>query len=173
MELFGSAEAFPLFVLWLWWNIKFVVVGVFEHFGHVAKPSPPFIIDITKASAALRFSTINTWKLQISVIPVSLDKIGLNNKGLVKKSVCWTVHLLVYWFLLLFWSEIMHRKWMKMWFLTCQMPNQSGKTYFDPFLKTWKLSMKYSKNGWNLKKPKNAWNVLFDTMQKTAFLYVA
>ena len=44
----------------------------------------------------------------------------------------------------------------------------SGKTNFDPFLKTWnfftsKFPMKYSKNGQNFTTPENTWNVIFGT----------
>ena len=48
------------------------------------------------------------------------------------------------------------------------MPVLSGRTNFDPFLKTWKFftpkfPMKYSKNGQNFTTPKNTWNVIFET----------
>ena len=57
---------------------------------------------------------------------------------------------------------------MKIWFLTCPMPVLSGRTNFNPFLKTWKFftpkfPMKYSKNGQNFTTPKNTWNVIFET----------
>ena len=65
-------------------------------------------------------------------------------------------------------SNNMYKWWMKIWFLTCQMPVLSGRTNFDPFLKTWKFftpkfPMKYSKNGQNFTTPKNTWNVIFET----------
>ena len=90
------------------------------------------------------------------------------DKGSVKKSETWAVHLLIRWLLLLFYLNSMHKWWIKVWFLTCQMPVLSGRTNFDPFLKTWKFftpkfPMKYSKNGQNFTTLKNAWNVIFET----------
>ena len=86
-------------------------------------------------------------------------KFGID-KGSVKKSETWAVHLLIRWLFLLFYSNNMHKWLMKNWFLTCQMPVLSGRINFDPFLKTWKFfspkfPMKYSKNGQNFTTPKN------------------
>ena len=92
----------------------------------------------------------------------------LRLRGQSKKSESWAVHLLIRWLFLLFYSNNMHKWWIKVWFLTCQMPVLSGRTNFDPFLKTWKFftpkfPMKYSKNGQNFTTPKNTWNVIFET----------
>ena len=89
-------------------------------------------------------------------------------RGQSKKSESWAVHLLICWLFLLFYSNNMHKWWMKIWFLKCQMPVLSGRTNFDPFLKTWKIftpkfPMKYSKNGQNFTTLKNTWNVIFET----------
>ena len=89
-------------------------------------------------------------------------------RGQSKKSESWAVHLLICWLFLLFYSNNMHKWWMKIWFLTWQMPVLSGRTNFDPFLKTWKFftpkfPMKYSKNGQNFSTLENAWNVIFET----------
>ena len=81
-------------------------------------------------------------------------------RGHSKKSENWAVHLLIWCLFLLFYSNNMHKWWIKVWFLTCQMLVLSGKTNFDPFLKTWKFftpkfPMKYSKNGQNFTTPRN------------------
>ena len=81
-------------------------------------------------------------------------------RGQSKKSESWAVHLLICWLFLLFYSNNMHKWWMKLWFLTCQMPVLWGRTNFDPFLKTWKIftpkfPMKYSKNSQNFTTSKN------------------
>ena len=81
-------------------------------------------------------------------------------RGHSKKSESWAVHLLFCWLFLLFYSNSMHKWWIKVWFLTCQMLVLSGRTNFDPFLKTWKFftpkfPMKYSKNGQNFTALKN------------------
>ena len=85
-----------------------------------------------------------------------------------KKSVSWTVHLFYCWCLLLFYSGIKHKQWLKVWFLTYQMLVLPGRINFDPFSKTWKffspkIPMKYSKNGQNFVTPKNTLNVLIVT----------
>ena len=57
-------------------------------------------------------------------------------RGQSKKSESWADHLLICWMFFLFYSNNMHEWWMKVWFLTCQMPVLSGWTNFDPLLKT-------------------------------------
>ena len=89
-------------------------------------------------------------------------------RGQSKKSESWAVHLLICWLFLLFYSNNIHTRWMKIWFLTRQMPVLSGRTNFDPFLKTWKFftlkfPMKYSKNGQNFTTFKNILNFIFET----------
>ena len=71
--------------------------------------------------------------------------------------VCW-----------LFFSGTKHKQWMTLWFLTCPMPNLSGRIKFDSFSKTWnfftlKIPIKYSKNSQNFAMSKNASNVLIVT----------
>ena len=89
-------------------------------------------------------------------------------RGQSKKSESWAVHLLICWLFLLFYSNNMHKWCIKVRFLTRQMPVLSGRTNFDPFLKTWKFfipkfPIKYSKNGQNFITPKNTKNVTFKT----------
>ena len=72
------------------------------------------------------------------------------------------------WSLLLFYSEMVHKQWLKVRFLTSQMPNLSGRINFIPHLTTSKkifsrIPMKYSKNGQKFAMSKNASNMLFET----------
>ena len=98
----------------------------------------------------------------------SSSKVAPFSNGSSKKKRqlnCSLVFLLVF---LLFYSGSKHKQWMKLWFLTCPMPDLSGRINFDPFSKTWnffalKIPMKYSKNGQNFAMSKNALNVLIVT----------
>ena len=106
-----------------------------------------------------------TYFQKISKAVVFLVKVGSRHlemyiRGQSKKSETWAVHLLICWLFLLLYSNKMHKWWMKVRFLTCQMPVLSGRTSFDPFLKTWKsftpkFPMKYGKNGQNFTTPEN------------------
>ena len=63
---------------------------------------------------------------------------------------------------------IVHKQWVKAWFLKCQMPVLSGRLNFDTFSITSsffapKIPMKYSKNSQNFATSKNTSNVLFET----------
>ena len=68
------------------------------------------------------------------------------------------------WSLLLFYSDTVHKQWLKMWFLTSQMPVLSSVINFVPFWITSKnhfsiIPMKYSKNGQKFAMS----NMLFET----------
>ena len=70
--------------------------------------------------------------------------------------------------LLLFYSDMVHKQWLKVWFLTSQMPVLSGSINFVPFSTTSKkifpkIPMKYSKNGQKFAMSENTSNVLFGT----------
>ena len=70
--------------------------------------------------------------------------------------------------LLLFYSDMVQKQWLKVWFLKSQMPFLSGRINFVPFLKTSKnffpkIPMKYSKNGQKFAMSKNISNMLFRT----------
>ena len=72
------------------------------------------------------------------------------------------------WTLLLFYSNMVHKQWLKVWFLTSQMPVLSGRINFVSFSTTWifcfpKIPMKYSKNGQKFAMSKNTSNMLFKT----------
>ena len=98
----------------------------------------------------------------------SSSKVAPFSNGSSKKKRqlnCSLVFLLVF---LLFYSGSKHKQWMKLWFLTCPMPDLSGRINFDPFSKTWnffalEIPMKYSKNGKNFAMSKNTSNVLIVT----------
>ena len=63
--------------------------------------------------------------------------------GHPKKSVSRTFFCLT---LLLFYSDMVHKKWLKVWFLTSQMPVLSGRLNFVPFPTT------FQKLPWNTAK---------------------
>ena len=72
------------------------------------------------------------------------------------------------WSLLLFYSDKVHKQWLKVWFLTSQMPVLSGGMNFVPFEITSKkffskIPMKCSKNGQKFAMSKNTSNMLFET----------
>ena len=72
------------------------------------------------------------------------------------------------WSLLLFYSDKVHKQWLKVWFLTSQMPVLSGGMNFVPFEITskkffTKIPMKCSKNGQKFAMSKNTSNMLFET----------
>ena len=60
--------------------------------------------------------------------------------GLFKKSVS-LCHLFICWSLALFYSDNVHKQWMKVWFLKCQMPNLSDTvvTRFNVLERTWRF----------------------------------
>ena len=69
---------------------------------------------------------------------------------------------------IVFYAEMVHKQWLKAWFLTSQVPILSGRINFVPFLTTWKncfpkIPMKYSKNGQKFAMSKNTSNMLFET----------
>ena len=63
---------------------------------------------------------------------------------------------------------MVHKQWLKVWFLISQMPILSGRINFVPFSTTSnfcfpKIPMKYSKNGQKFAMSKNPSNMLFNT----------
>ena len=94
------------------------------------------------------------------------------NNGLFKKKCQPSCSIVFCWSLLLFYSEMVHKQWLQVWFLTSQMPNLSGRINFVPFSTTSKkffpkIPMKYSKNGQKFAMSKNASNMLFETCWTT------
>ena len=76
--------------------------------------------------------------------------------------------MLIWWRLFLFYSDIMRKKWLQVWFLTWCMPVLSYGTKFELIsitskIFTPKIPMKYSKNGQNFITFGNTWNVSFET----------
>ena len=57
------------------------------------------------------------------------------------KKISWPVHFLICWSSLLFYSENVHKQWLKMWSLKRQMAVQSDRINFDPNLKCVILDM--------------------------------
>ena len=101
------------------------------------------------------------------LLPFILSYIGGNNGSSKKKcQLSWS--FVFCWTLLLFYSNMVHKQWLKVWFLTSQMPVLSGRINFVSFSTTWifcfpKIPMKYSKNGQKFAMSKNTSNMLFKT----------
>ena len=90
------------------------------------------------------------------------------NNGLFKKKCQKNCSSAFCWSLLLFYSDMMHKQRLKVWFLTSQMPILSGRINFVPFSTTWnfgfpKIPMKYSRNGQKYAMSKNASIMLLKT----------
>ena len=93
---------------------------------------------------------------------------GFTHKGLFKKKCQLSCSFVFCWSLLLFYSEMVHKQWLKVWFLVSQMPILSGRIDFVPFLTTSnfsfpKIPIKYSKNDQKFAMSKNPSNMLFNT----------
>ena len=89
-------------------------------------------------------------------------------KGLFKKKCQLSCSIVFCWSLLLFYSNMVHKQWLKVWFLTSLMPVLSGWINFVPISTTSnfcfsKIPMKYSKNGQKFSMSKNASIMLFKT----------
>ena len=92
----------------------------------------------------------------------------MDDKGLFKKKCQLSCSFVFCLSLLLFYSEMVHKQWLKVWFLISQMPILSGRINFVPFSTTSnfcfpKIPMKYSKNGQKFAMSKNPSNMLFNT----------
>ena len=109
----------------------------------------------------------------VGLIKVSVACV-LSDNGSCKKKKCQQNCLSVfYWSLLLFYSDMVHKQWPKVWFLTSQMLVLSGGINLVPFWTTSKkkskIPMKYSKNGQIFVTSKNTSNMLFETCKKPHF----
>ena len=92
----------------------------------------------------------------------------MSNNGSFKKKCQQNCSSVFCWSLLLFYSDKVHKQWLKVWFLTSQMPVLSGGMNFVPFEITSKIffskiPMKCSKNGQKFAMSKNTSNMLFET----------
>ena len=90
------------------------------------------------------------------------------DKGLFKKKCQLSCSIVFCWSLLLFYSDMVHKQWLKVWFLTSLMPVLSVRINFVSFSTTSKnnfsnIPMKYSKIGQKFAKSKNPSNMLFET----------
>ena len=98
----------------------------------------------------------------------NMKKNWIKIRGYSKKKCQLSCSFVFCWSLLLFYSEMVYKQWLKVWFLISRMPILSGRIDFVPFSTTsnfcfQKIPMKYSKNGQKFAMSKNPSNMLFNT----------